>query len=45
MYRKRAQRVNNYLQDLKSKLLGFVNIIKTEISILYFENQAGSIEN
>lgn len=45
MHIKTAWKVINYFQELKSKLLRFVNIIKTEISILYFENQAGSMEN
>lgn len=45
MHIKTAWKVINYFQELKSKLLRFINIIKTEISILYFENQAGSMEN
>lgn len=42
---KRACKVINYFHELKSKLLRFVNIIKTEILILYFENQASSMES
>lgn len=45
MHIKRAWEELNYFHDLKCTLLRFVSIIKAEISILYFDIQAGSMEN